>query len=145
MLTPPFIFLKTLKSLSDFQLPFPFILNQISYLFCFRMLVFLWVLWNFYLNTNLKWGFVFVFVFLLLIPRVIPLYMIARAFLSHCLRLRVSVPPLISCSEPDYSSVPFSVGVLSHYNEKVELQISSCMKFFTDFSFDPLLHSSHWL
>lgn len=62
--------------------------------------------------------------------------------------LRVSVPFQISGGELDSSSGPFSGwggGVSHYYNEKVELQIPSCLKFFTDFSFDPLLHFSYQL
>lgn len=98
----------------DFEVPFRLFFYYVHFfwtkfpicLVCFRMLVFPCVLWNFHLNTNPKWGFL-VFVFLHLSPQAIPLYMMARAFLSHCLMLRVSVPFQILGGELDSSSGPF--------------------------------------
>lgn len=93
MLPVLFIFLRTLKSLSDFPIiSISFRPNFLCWV-CFRMLFFPCVLWKFHLNTNLKWGFL-VFVFLFRSPWAISLYMMARAFLSHCLRLSVSVSSL---------------------------------------------------
>lgn len=99
------IFLRMLKSLSDFPISsISFRPNFLCWV-CFRMLVFPCMLWKFHSNTNLNWGFL-IFVFFFRPPWAILSCRMARVFLSYCLAWGCLSHPWISCGELDSSSLP---------------------------------------